>query len=112
MPEKEFILLQNQGALRSGLRGHVVMSEQAVNTSNLCDSAHAFNDEVLIPPGMYVLLYSGTGTPRWAKTKDGAMVYYTYMNRNEAVWEVAPGSLHVLNTHHTYADKPPALLLR
>jgi hypothetical protein len=111
-PQKEFILLQNQGSLRLTLRGHLVVSDQALNSSNLTFGAHAFNDDVQIGPGMYVLLHSGYGNPRWTKTKDGQMVYYTYMNRADAVWEHESGPIHVLSTQHTFAERVPALLLR
>lgn len=112
LPEKEFILLQNQGGLRVNLRGHLVASELAIADSDLSFSAHAFSDEALIPPGMYVLLSTGRGSPRWTKTKDGQMLYYAYMNRESSVWEHTPGALHVLNMQHTYTERPPALLLR
>ncbi len=111
-PEKEFILLQNQGSLRLNVRGHIVASECAIQSTDLNSGAHAFAEEALVPPGMFVLLHTGTGTPRWAKTKEGAMVYYTYMNRAHSVWENTPGPIHVLHTQHTYAERPPALLLR
>jgi hypothetical protein len=112
VPDKEFVLLQNQGGLRASIRGHVVASEVAFHAGDLGGGSHAFNDDVLVPPGMYVILYTGNGSPRWARTKDGQMVYYTYMNRSSAVWDSLPGAVHVLSTHHTYAEKPPALLLR
>ena len=111
-PDKEFVLLQNQGSLRLNLRGHILASDEAFQTSNLTAASHAFGDDALIPPGMYVILYSGVGAPRWTKTKEGQMVYYTYMGRGHSVWEYAPGSVHILSTQHTYVEKPPALLLR
>ena len=87
------------------LRGHVVLSESAVEQRDLSSNAHIFSDDVLIPAGMYVILYSGDGEPRWARTKDGAMVYYVYMNRESPVWDRCVGSLHVLSTQHTYAER-------
>jgi hypothetical protein len=109
--EQEFVLLQNQGSLRISLRGHVVLSECAVDSGDLGVSAHAFKDEVNVPPGMYVILFSGAGSPRWAKTKDGAMVFYTYMGRDESVWNRSAGSLHVLGRVHTYTERREALLV-
>ena len=109
--EQEFVLLQNQGSMRISLRGHVVLSECAVESGDLGVSAHAFKDEVHIPPGMYVILFSGSGTPRWAKTKDGAMVYYSYMGKDAGVWNRSAGPLHVLNRVHTYAERREALLV-
>ena len=109
---QEFVLLQNQGSLRLSLRGHLVVSEAAIEDANLSVSAHAFSDDVLVPPGMYILLFTGCGTPRWTRSKDGALVYYAFMNRDTAVWDRSTGPLHVLCTQHTYSERPPALLLR
>ena len=111
-PEKEFVLLQNQGSLRLRLRGHVLVSDVSIDSSDLSFGTHAFNDDEQIPPGMFVLLFTGSGTPRWAKTKENQLVYYTYMERGCPVWENVPGSIHILATQHTYCEKPPALLLR
>ena len=109
---QEFVLLQNQGSLRMNLRGHVVVSDAAMEGAQLSEAAHAFSDDVLIPPGVYVLLFSGHGEPRWARTRDGALVYYTFMGRDFAIWDRWSGPLHVLCTQHTYSERPPALLLR
>ena len=111
-PAQEFVLMQNQGSLRLNLRGHLVVSESAIEESNLSVAAHAFSDEVLVPPGMYILLFTGQGSPRWTRTKDGALVYYAYMNRDLPVWDRAAGPLHVLCPQHTFTERPPALLLR
>ena len=97
--------------MRIALRGHVVLSECAVDSGDLGLTAHAFNDDVNIPPGMYVILFSGSGAPRWAKTKDGAKVYYTYMRREASVWNRSAGPLHVLNRVHTYQQRREALLV-
>lgn len=104
-PDREFVLLQNQGGMRLNLRGHVVLSEAALNSGNLCREAHAFGDDTNVPPGCYVLLFSGEGNPRWARTKDGALVYYAYMNREAPVWESVAGPMHVLATQHTYTER-------
>src|SRR3954463_5089108 len=109
--EQEFVLLQNQGSMRIALRGHVVLSECAVDSGDLGITAHAFKDEVNVPPGMYVILFSGLGTSRWAKTKDGAMVYYSYMGRDASVWNRSAGAIHVLNKIHTYQERREALLV-
>jgi len=112
MPEKEFILLQNQGSLRINLKGHVIASESAIAASDLSFAAHAFSEDTLIPPGMYVLLSTGAGEPRWTRTKDGAMLYYSYMNRPSSVWDRTSGAVHILSLQHSYVDRGPALLLR
>ncbi|HWD37712.1 MAG TPA: hypothetical protein VG944_02605 [Fimbriimonas sp.] len=111
--EREFVLLQNQGSLRINLRGHIVMSECSLDTADLNKHAHVFTDDVLVPAGMYVLLMSGFGAARWAKSKDGSMIYYTYMNREHPVWDRCQFPLHLLNTQHSFSERrEQALLLR
>jgi hypothetical protein len=109
---KEFILLQNQGSLRINLKGHLVLSESAIVESDLSYAAHVFSDDCLIPPGMYVLLSTGSGESRWTRTKEGAMLYYVFMNRSGPVWDRTEGPVHVLSLQHTYAERGPALLMR
>ncbi len=109
---QEFVLLQNQGSLRLNLKGHLVIGELALNEGDLTHAAYAFGEDVLIPPGMYVLLFSGSGVSRWARTRDGAQVYYSFMNRQTSVWEQNPGPIHLLSTQHSFSERPPALLLR
>jgi hypothetical protein len=111
-PDREFVLLQNQGSLRAHLRGHAVMSESVVESGNFGVGAHMFGDDVHIPPGKYVLLLTGTGEPRWTKTRDGQLMYQTYMNWERTVWSNLEGPLRVLNTQHSYSDKTTAILLR
>lgn len=111
-PEQEFVLLQNQGGLRVKLRGHVILGERAIEDGSFQTGAHVFSDDALIPAGMYVLLASGYGESRWAKTKDGQLIYYAYMGRTSSVWEYCPGAVHVLSPQHTFAERGPALLLR
>src|SRR5579862_2689449 len=97
--------------MRTALRGHVVLSECAVDSGDLGVTAHAFKDDVNIPPGMYVILFSGPGNARWAKTKDGALVYHAYMGRDAGVWTGSSGPLHVLNKVHSYIERREALLV-
>ena len=105
-------MLQNQGSMRVALKGHVLMSETAIEQGDMCDASHAFPDDVTIPPGVYVLLVTGQGEPRWTRTKDGASVYYTYMNKRWAIWRDCKLPLHVLNTQHTYEERGERLLLK
>ena len=109
---QEFVLLQNQGSLRLSLRGHLVVSDSAIERSDLSFAAHAFSDDVQVPPGMYVLLATGSGSPRWTRTKEGALVYYAYMNRETSVWERVAGPLHILSPQHTFTERQAPLLLR
>lgn len=102
--DEEFILLQNQGSMRVSLSGHVLMTAKALSCAGQSDALHAFNDDVLVPAGMYVLLYSGAGVPRWGRTKDGALIYFAYMARKAAVWSDL-SAIHVLHTHHTFSER-------
>jgi hypothetical protein len=103
-PEAEFVLLQNQGSMKTPLRGHVLMSEDTIALGDR-DRAHVFRDDAVIPPGMYVLLTTGCGESRWAKSRDGSLVFYCYMNRSETVWSDAATPMHVLATQHTFAER-------
>ena len=111
-PDKEFILLQNQGNLRAHLRGHALLCESVVESGNFGIGAHVFNDDVHVPPGKYVLLYTGSGEPRWAKTKDGQLMYQTYMGWERPVWSRCPEPVRILNTQHTLVERPVAATLR
>lgn len=109
--EREFVLLQNQGALRATLKGHVLLSDGALRNSDSRLGTHIFNDDVLVPAGMYVILFSGAGTPRWGKTRDGAHVYHAYMARSEAVWSHCDLPLHLLHVQHTYNERNTDVLV-
>ena len=108
-PDQEFVLFQNQGTLRESLRGHVVLSEEALDRADLMACSHVFREEEQVPSGMYVILYSGHGTPRWAKTKDNALVYFCYMGRDRSVWNDLLGPLHLLNRQHSFAARAALL---
>ena len=109
-PEEEFVLFQNQGTLRENLRGHVVLSEMALECGEHLGLSHVFREEEQVPSGMYVILYSGKGKPRWARTKDNAMVFFAYMGREESVWSKCPGPLHLLVKQHSFANRQMSLM--
>jgi hypothetical protein len=111
-PSEEFVILQNQGSLRIQLRGHVLVSELAVASGSFSAGAFIFSDDALIPAGMFVLLATGEGESRWARSKDGSLVFHTYMNRSEAVWEHTSNPIHLMNLQHSYTERPVGLLLR
>jgi hypothetical protein len=101
---EEFVLLQNHSSMRMRLRGHVIMSEAYLSHYSL-DSIYAFTDEEQIHAGAFVILHSGSGINRWAKTKQGSMVYMCYIGAREPVWGPAPGPMHILCTQHTYEER-------
>lgn len=104
-PEQEFVLLQNQGSMRINLRGYVLLSEAAVQGGSLYSSAHVFGDDISISPGMYVLLLTSSGEPRWTKTKEGIHVYQTYMGQDRVIWSRLEGPLHIMHAHHSYVER-------
>lgn len=69
------------------------------------DAIYAFTDEELIHPGAFALLYTGTGINRWARTKEGSLVYICYIGARQSIWNQAPGPLHILGTQHTYEER-------
>jgi len=101
---EEFVLLQNHSSMRLKLRGHILMSEAYLSHYSL-DALYAFTDEEHIHPGAFTLLYSGTGINRWAKTKEGSLVYICYVGARQSIWNSAPGPMHILNTQHTYEER-------
>lgn len=109
-PNEEFVLFQNQGALRECLRGHVVLSDAALECCENLNLSHVFREDELVPSGMYVILYSGHGKSRWARTKDNALVFFAYMGRNESVWAKCPGPLHLLVKQHSYVNRNVSLM--
>lgn len=99
----EFLLLQNQGSLRLHLKGHAILADQVSDLA--MPQAHVFPDDVDIQAGLFVLLSTGKGTPRWVKTKDGSLVYYAYMDRQRPVWSSAQLPLHVMTITHSYSER-------
>lgn len=111
-PQIEFLLLQNQGGLRVQLKGHAVISEVAMALGEPCADLHLFADDVIIPPGVYVMLMTGSGTPVWCRSRDGSLIFKTFMGRENSVWEGYHGPIHVLATQHTYCERrEPAVLV-
>jgi hypothetical protein len=70
----------------------------------------AFSDEVYIPPGAFVLLYTGYGEPRWAKTRDNQLLFTTFMNRDSVVWSREDSTFHLMHTQHTFVERAAAAL--
>ena len=111
-PSKEFVLVQNQGGLRVNLKSHILLGEPAIESDENRDFLYLFRDDMWIGAGNYVLLFTGQGEAKWARTKDMQLVYYTYMNREESLWERSNAAVHILAPQHSYTDKREALLLR
>lgn len=106
-PQREFVLLQNQGGMRIDLRGHVVVPDCAIRAGQLYP-AHVFSEEVWLTPGTYVLLKTGIGQPKWTVTPEGQRVFTVFMGRSAPVWDGIEGELHVLHIQHSYVERPLA----
>jgi hypothetical protein len=104
------MLLQNQGNLRVQLRGHVLLCDHAISQRDGSGS-FVFADEAIIPPGAYVLLHSGIGISKWARTRDGALVFHTFMDRESPYWLHESGPIHVLSAHHTFVERGATQLI-
>jgi hypothetical protein len=112
LADREFLLLQNQGSMRICLKGHAILSESAMLTGDLSMGSFAFSEDVHIAPGLYVVLSTGAGVPRWAKTKDGAHLYHAYMFKESPVWSQVELPLYVMSAHHTYSERPEPIMVR
>lgn len=102
---QEFMLLQNQGSMRVGLKGHIVMANEVLTCSAGAAAMHVFVDDIDVMPGQYVLLRSCPGSARWTVTKEGQRVHNSYMDRLNPVWARFEGPFHILAPQHTYCDK-------
>ncbi len=102
---QEFILLQNQGHLRVKLRGHILMSECALDDGSVEESLQVLKDDEYVPPGLFVLVSTGSGMPHWGKTKDGTYVFHTYLGMARPFWNNCPGAIHILCPHHSYCER-------
>lgn len=103
---QEFILLQNQGTMRLNLRGHGVVSDEVLDVSGAAPGLFFFGEDVFIPSGGYVFLATGPTEARWQRTRDGANIYRTSMQRTQAIWHHSPGIMHVLQVQHSFCEKP------
>lgn len=107
--EREFVLLQNQGGLRVNLRGHIVMAEACVNEGEPLDCLHILTEDVVIPPGAFVILYTGVGESKWTRTKDQSLAYYCHIGKEQSIWDRRPGAIHVLSIQHSYQTRQQPL---
>lgn len=110
--DREFLLLQNQGSMRITLKGHAILSESALLTGDFNMGSYAFPDEVHIAPGLYVVLSTGAGVPRWARTKDGTNLYHAYMFKEQPLWSKCELPLHVMSSQHSYSERPEPIMVR
>jgi hypothetical protein len=100
-PDQEFVLLKNQGLMKTHLRGHMIADENAFAGPRLSDRVFVFADDVVIPPAAYVMVVTGHGENGWGKSSDGSLVYYAFWNKSRAVWAEDSCPIHVLGVLHS-----------
>ena len=83
---EEFVLFQNQGTMREHLRGHALVQDSTIKHPDCRGNVHIFTDDEHIGTGAYVLLQSGFGEPRWSRSKDGTVIYITFANSTDPLW--------------------------
>jgi len=107
---QEFIVLQNQGAMRVLLRGHVLMTEGKIAGIDP-QGFYAFPDEEFIGPGAFVVLGTGVGRSRWCAMEDGRYALRAFMGASEPRWNLCFEPIHILNVQHSYAERKLAPVL-
>lgn len=107
--QQEFVLLQNQGNIREQLRGRALVEDAAFHESQ--GGIHLFGDDIRIGPGQFVMLRTCAGEPHWGTSKDGALVYFTYANRNATIWSTVSQPMHLLSVDHTLVPRSDSAIL-
>lgn len=110
-PEREFILLQNQGHQRLTPKGHVILSEEAVIGISRF-GIHIFTEQEWIMPGQFLMLCTGFGESKWVRSQDQSLLLQVFMGRTENVWPASVGPIHVLATKHSFIERPVAQVVR
>lgn len=103
-PEKEFVLVQNQGSMRIELRGHALMFIPDVNTSGAGVRFFPLLNSERVVPGGFVLISSGHGRDGLAKTIDGSQILRLFANQSKPLWSEESGNLSILATQHTFSE--------
>lgn len=110
-PRQEFVLLQNQGAMRVNLRGHALLAECSMDDPSGFQEAYILRDDVYLMPGQYVLVRTSPGTSRWDMRVEGYVTYYTHLNRESSVWDRLGGRIHLLAPQHSYSHRADSILV-
>lgn len=83
------------------------MSEGCLNTSG-SGVCHVFTDDVTINPGHFVIVATGSGSPRWVTLPDGRYAYQTYLQSPVPLWPSERLPLHIASVHHTFEEREAA----
>jgi hypothetical protein len=115
VPEKEFILLQNQGPRRIPLEGYLLTDELGLYARDAGlrgDRMFTFQTDAKLIPSAYVALVTGLGEDGWRKMDDGSVVYYCYWNRDDPVWFGHEDPVHLLCVTNTHSPRRDAYVIR
>jgi hypothetical protein len=114
-PEREFVLLQNQGVRRIPLDGYVVTDDLGLHAGDPYvrgDRIFTFPCDIKLAPSNYLALITGWGEDGWRREDDGTAVYHCYWGRERSVWHDHDGPMHLLATTNSYAPRSEAYVLR
>ncbi|MEP0766413.1 MAG: hypothetical protein HRF45_07740 [Fimbriimonadia bacterium] len=114
-PEKEFVLLQNQGVRRIPLLGYLITDDLGIHSTDprtRGDRLYVFRHDIKLPPSAYVALITGWGEDGWRRHPDGTNVFHAYWGRERSVWYDHDGPIHLLTIANTHTTHPEGYLLR
>ena len=115
IPEKEFVLLQNQGVRRLPLLGYLITDDLGLNSADPSvrgERIYVFRHDVKLPPSTYVALITGWGEDGWRRHPDTTTVFHVYWCRERSVWYGHEEPIHLLSIANTHAPHPEGYLLR
>ncbi|MBX3096387.1 MAG: hypothetical protein KF812_05950 [Fimbriimonadaceae bacterium] len=111
-PEREGILLQNQGVMNVDLHGIAVIAE-APGLDGVPKVWHVFAGSKRVLPRGYVLLRTGVGVPCEARTKDGHPITLDYAQQTETLKDLGVTNLRLLVPSNSFPVEPvPHIMLR
>ena len=73
--DEDYVLLQNSGVLSLELNGHALLAHGTETHRAEPSIWHIFRCGVIVPPKAFVMLKSGFGPNRIARTPDGYWIY-------------------------------------
>lgn len=85
----------------------VIMDDDRVQSGNIPD-VFWFEDEAL-KKGDLVILYTKSGIPRRKESKSGAVSYFYYWDRDEAIWTSTRRAIAVNTADWSAASDQPQL---
>ncbi len=109
-PQREYVLLQNHGPLRLGLRGHLLTDDIGLENGDR-ERMFVFSDDAQIPSMAYVLLVTGAGKNGAYQDNDARPVYCVYWNRTKPVWSQSNEAIHLMNVIHTKGPRSEGLVI-